>query len=215
MLFASLFCTHAVADGSWPKTYFIEVGWDLAYSTGDLNSTSIRTKDTLNKDLRIYMPDLGLMTAPDFTVGTNIWAFTLAVNFNYWKGKTELTKFKNDDEFSSRMWRFGFEFTYNLLYPEDFQVGLGGGYSYSNIKTQKSAIDYHGDPMESEVMGSGLAFVANIRYYFTNNLVLTPTIKVYGNWFKNVYTASSEIQDVKPYMWQTFILGAISFQYQF
>ncbi|MCF0222574.1 MAG: outer membrane beta-barrel protein [Fibrobacter sp.] len=216
-LFAAvtLLCTQAMADEHWPKTYFIEVGWGLAYSTGDLNSTTLHTKDTLDKKLDIYMPDLGLLTAPDFTVGVNIWAFTLAVNFNYWKGNTELSKFENDDEVSTRMWRLGLEFTYNLLYPDNFQIGLGGGYSYTNVKTKDSALDAHGDSMSSEIMGSGLALVANVRYYFTKNLVLAPTIKIFGNWFKDVYTTRSEIQDVTPYMWQTFFFASISFQYQF
>lgn len=211
----AMFCSQAMADDYWPRSYFIEAGWGLAYSTGDLNNTTLKVKDTLDRDLSIYMPDLGLMTQPDLTIGANIWAFTLAANFTYWKSKAELSNYEDHNMFNSRMWRFGIEFTYNLLYPENLQIGLGGGYSYANIKTQKSAMDSHGDAEEAEILGSSLALVANVRYFFTKNLILAPTFKIYGNWFKNAYAASTELQDVKPYLWQTFIFGAISFQYQF
>ncbi|MCQ2089983.1 MAG: hypothetical protein MJY93_07020 [Fibrobacter sp.] len=214
-MLAGLLCTPAMADDYWPRSYFVEAGWGLAYSTGDLNSTTVEAKDTLDRAISIYMPDLGLMTHPDLTIGANIWAFTLAANFTYWKSKVKLAEYEDSHKLNSRMWRFGFEFTYNLFYPDNLQIGLGGGYSYANIKTQKSAMDSHGDAEEAEIMGSGLAFIANVRYFFTKNLILAPTFKIYGNWFKNAYAPSTELQDVKPYMWQTFIFGAISFQYQF
>lgn len=211
----TVFCSHALADDYWPRTYFVEAGFGAAYSRGDLNKHIIKTADTLGNKVTVHPPTLNFLASPDLTLGANIWAFTLTANFQYWKSTQELTKYdEEDNERNSRIWRFGFEFTYNLLWPEDFQIGLGGGYSYSNIKTKNSAM-FGYDESSAELMGSGLAFIANFRYYFTNHIAVVPSVKIYENWYKNIYTEQTGLCDLDHYFWQTTFFASLSVQYQF
>lgn len=211
----TVFCSQALADDYWPRSYFIEAGSSFAYARGDFSSSVVRATDTLGNKVSIHPPSLKTMLYPDITIGTNIWAFTLAANFHYWNGQPKLTKYEEDDKkIDSRMWRFGFEFTYNLFYPEDFQLGLGGGYSYAKVTSTKSAV-FSDDVSTAALMGSGLAFVANFRYYFTEYLAVVPSIKIYENWFKNANTTKSGLVDIKPYLWETFFFISASIQYQF
>lgn len=214
-LFASLFCSQAMADDYWPRTYFIEAGSSFAFSRGDLNNSVIKTTDTLGNKVTIHPPALRTMLYPDISIGTNIWAFTLTANFHYWNGQPDLTKYEDENKkTNSHMWRFGFEFTYNLFWPEDFQLGLGGGYSFAKITTKRSAV-FDDTETSAELMGSSLSFVANFRYYFTEHFAAVPSIKIYENWFKNAYSTRTELFDFKPYLWQTFFFISIAVQYQF
>lgn len=212
----AVLCSSAVADeGYWPKSYFVEAGFGLAVSKGDFNEHATAIKDTAGEKGYIHQPALEFIPTPNFSVGANIAQFTLALNFQYWKSTQTLSAFTDEfHEESSRMWRLGFEFTYNLFWPDFFQVGLGGGYSYTSIKTKNSAY-FEDDIINSELMGSAVSFIANLHYYITDNISMVPAIKVYENWFKNVYTSRSENCDLDPYLWQTFILASVSVQYTF
>lgn len=211
----AMLCTQALADDYWPRTYFVEAGSSFSFSTGDLNKSVIKTTDSLGNKAAILAPALKTMLYPDISIGTNIWAFTLAANFHYWNGQPNLVKYEDESrKADSHMWRFGFEFTYNLFWPEDFQLGLGGGYSFAKITTKKSAI-FDDNETSSELMGSSLAFVANFRYYFTEHFAVVPSIKIYENWFKNAYSTRTGLVDIKPYLWQTFFFISATVQYQF
>jgi len=103
---------------------------------------------------------------------------------------------------------------YNFFWPDFFQIGAGIGYSYTNLKTENSA--YIGGKIQnSELMGSGFAFITNIHYYITDNFSMVPAIKIYENWFKAVNSKATGTLDLDPYLWQTYVMVSVGLQYQF
>ncbi|MCQ2102959.1 MAG: hypothetical protein MJY98_07015 [Fibrobacter sp.] len=221
-----LCCSQVFADeGYWPKSYFVEAGYGAMISKGDFNEKSFSIRDTNDIKGRVHPVGLEMYGTPDLTIGANIAQFTLALNFQYTNTNQTLAGFPDDDYTAdTRIWRLGFEFTYNLFWPENFQIGLGGGYSYTSIKADDAI--YFGevcsegvctgdDIYSSEMMGSAFGFIANLHYYITDNISMVPAIKIYENWFKNVYSSRTENCDLDPYMWQTFILVSLSVQYTF
>ena len=106
------------------------------------------------------------------------------------------------------------EFMYNFFWPEFFQIGLGGSYSYTTLTTDNTS--YIGDKVsESELMGSGIGFIGNVKYYLFDNLAIVPYMKIYENWFRNVYTEASGLCDLDSYMWQTFFFVGVDLQFNF
>lgn len=199
-------------DGYWPKSYFLSLGMGATYTNGDLNEHHIALTDSAGNKSSVYPPSMSFFATPDLSIGVNIRSFTLDFNFQYWKSSQDLTKQEESED--TRIWRAGFEFTYNLFWPEDFQVGLGIGYSYTSITTKNSAFHKSGKE-QSSIMGSGAAFIANARYYFNDYIAVVPAIKAYRNWFKNVQTDQSGNCDLDPFMWQTYILTSLSVLFQF
>lgn len=214
LLFAGLFCTQAWAEDYWPKSYFVKAGFNVAYSNGDLNERAISLEDTTGEKMKVYPPNLKLIPSPEIELGVNMRFFSLAVTFQYSFLTGGLTDYEDTDPTDISMWRFGFEFTYNLNWPEDFQVGLGLGYSYTTIYVGNSAY-MDGESYRSRLLGSGVGFILNAHYYFTDHIAIVPSVKIYENWFKNVYTGPSELCDLDPYKWQTFFTAGLSIQYQF
>lgn len=214
LLFAGLFCTQAWAEDYWPKSYFVKAGFNVAYSNGDLNERAISLEDTTGEKMKVYPPNLKLIPSPEIELGVNMRFFSLAVTFQYSSLSESLTDYEDPDPTAISLWRFGFEFTYNLNWPEDFQVGLGLGYSYTTIYVGNSAY-MDGESYRSRLLGSGVGFILNAHYYFTDHIAIVPSVKIYENWFKNVYTGPSELCDLDPYKWQTFFTAGLSIQYQF
>lgn len=214
LLLAGLFCTQAWAEDYWPKSYFVKAGFNVAYSNGDLNERAISLEDTTGEKMKVYPPDLKLIPSPEIELGVNMRFFSLAVTFQYSFLTGGLTDDEDPDPTDISLWRFGFEFTYNLNWPEDFQVGLGLGYSYTTIYVGNSAY-MDGESYRSRLLGSGVGFILNAHYYFTDHIAIVPSVKIYENWFKNVYTGPSELCDLDPYKWQTFFTAGLSIQYQF
>jgi hypothetical protein len=212
LLFAAVTAASAYEENYWPRFYFVRAGMGITATTGDLNERPISVKDTNDKKFKAYPPDMSLMGDPEFVLGVNIREFTVAVAFQYWEQEEELVKLSTEE--STRFWRLGFEFYYNFFWPDYFQVGLGAGFSYTSVKTENSAI-YRGEPQDTEFMGSGVGLMANVQYYFTNEIAIIPAVKFYRNWFKNVYTDDSENQELDPFLWQTFVSASISLQLQF
>ena len=64
-------------------------------------------------------------------------------------------------------------------------------------------------------MGSSLGLVANVKYYIFDHLAIVPYVKVYENWFRNVYTEASGLCDLDSYMWQTFFFAGVAVQIRF
>jgi len=186
----------------------------MGISNGDLNEKTLAIEDSVGHKMKAYVPDLGAIPSPEILLGANIRSFTLALAFQYSSFTEKLTRSEESDPTDVSFLRFGFEFTYNLLWPDDFQVGLGLGYSYSWLHTNNS-VEQDGESYRSLLMGSGVAFIANIHYYFTEHVAIVPAIKLYENWFKNVYTGPSELCDLDPYIWQSFYTASISLQFQF
>lgn len=217
-----LLSSAALADeGYWPKSYFVSAGFGATVSEGDFNERAHSIKDTNGVKGAIHGPDISLFPTPDYTIGANIAQFTLALNFQIWTFNESLVGFKNDagivdetQKADSRIWRFGFEFTYNFFWPDFFQVGLGAGYSYTNMKINNSA-HFKGDVYHTELTGSAVGLIANLHYYITDNISMVPAIKFYQNWFRSAYTSRTGTCDLDPYLWQTFIMSSVSVQYTF
>ena len=202
----------AYEENYWPRSYFVRAGMGVTATIGALTDSPVRVTDTSGNKFKTYPPDMALMGDPELLLGVNIREFTLAVAFQYWKQQEELVKISAEE--STRFWRLGFEFYYNFFWPDYFQVGLGAGFSYTSVKTENSA--FHGEDLgDTEFMGSGIGLMANVQYYFTNEIAIIPAVKFYRNWFKNVYTDDSENQELDPFLWQTFISASISLQFQF
>lgn len=214
LLIAGLFTTQALAENFWPKSYFVQAGVNGSYSNGDLNERALSLKDTSGEKMKVFPPDIGFMVSPEIVAGVNMRFFSLSILFQYTARSTDLVDYDGDKESDMSFWRFGFEFVYNINWPEDFQVGLGLGYSFSTLKASNSSI-WDDEPYDTEYMGLGVNFILNAHYYFTEHIAIVPTFKVYENWFKNIYTKPSELCDADPYLWQTFFSAGISFQYQF
>ena len=212
ILTVAVTAASAYEENYWPRSYFVRAGMGVTATIGDLNERPISVKDTSGNKFKTYPPDMTLMGDPELLLGVNIREFTLAVAFQYWKQQEELVKTSAEE--STRFWRLGFEFYYNFFWPDYFQVGLGAGFSYTSVKTENSA--FHGENLgDTDFMGSGIGLMANVQYYFTNEIAIIPAVKFYRNWFKNVYTDDSENQELDPFLWQTFISASISLQFQF
>jgi len=212
VLAVAITAASAYEETYWPRSYFIGAGMGIMATTGDLNERAITLKDTSGNKMKAYPPDISLMGSPEVQLGVNIREFTLAVVFQYWKAEQELVKISNEESY--RYWRLGFEFTYNFFWPDFFQIGLGGGFSYTSLKTDNST--FNGEEFhDTEFMGSALALIANVQYFFNNNIALVPALKFYRNWYKNIYTDDSENRDLDPYLWQSFISASVALQFQF
>lgn len=219
-LFTLLFCLCAslssAEDYYWPRSYYISAGFGAQVSKGDLNDRFIKGTDSTGAVGEIHPPALEFLATPDFMIGVNIGAFSLGLGFQYWTSEQTLAAFPDEThQQDTRIWRAGLEFTYNLFYPEFFQIGLGLGYSYNSVKTEEAAIFDGKDTYDAEFMGSAVAFIANIHYYISENISMIPTIKIYESWFKNVHCKRIDNNDLDPYLWQSFILASVSVQYQF
>ena len=198
----------------WPKSYYAQVGFGAVFSNGDFNERAVKGADSAGVKGKIYPPDYGFFPTPDFMLGVNLGAFSLGISFQYWSSEQPLTDYPEKGDMDTRIWRAGLEVTYNIFYPEDFQIGLGAGYSYSNVKIKDAAI-FGKDVYDADFMGSAVAFIANVHYYFSDYLAVVPAVKVYENWFKNVHCSRIDNNDLDPFLWQTFILTSVSLQYQF
>lgn len=215
----AMLCTPSLADDlEWPRSYFVEVGYGVFVSKGDFNERATSIRDTSDRKGLIHQPALDFFATPDFTIGANIAQFTLGLNFQYTTFTQMLAGFDSalpSVETDSRIWRLGIDFTYNIFWPEFFQIGLGIGYSFTNIKTEDAVYFKDGDIYDVELMGSAVNFTANLHYYFTDHIAIVPTIRVYENWFKNAYSSRTDNCDLDPYLWQTFIQASIGIQYTF
>lgn len=199
-------------DGYWPKSYFASLGFGVGYTRGDLNKYSVTTQDSAGNKSKVYPPSMDFYPTPDFTLGANIGFFTLSANFQYWKSEQELTQ--QDDSRQTKFWRIGFEFTYNFFWPEDFEIGVGLGYSYANLTVSDGAFlkDFR---ERGQFIGSGAGAVANIHYYLNDYIAIVPSFRIYENWYKNLYTKHNGSCDLDPYIWQTYFLATVAVQFQF
>ena len=68
-------------------------------------------------------------------------------------------------------------------------------------------------------MGSGVGIISYMRYYITDFFCLSPSLRIYENWYKAVHTKNSgtvEFDDVDiSYFWQTYIAISINAMVQF
>ena len=210
-----LLATASLAEDAWPRTFYASAGFGLYASKGDLNERVLTNTDTAGNKQIIHSPALNIFVSPDFTLGVNVREFTFDFNFQIWESEQTINGFPDGSIKGNNLyWRISMEFMYNLFWPEFFQVGLGGAISYTTLTTDNTA--YIGDKAsESELMGSSFGFIGNIKYYLYDNLAIVPFVKIYENWFRNVYTEASGLCDLDSYMWQTFFFVGVNVQFQF
>ena len=199
----------------WPRSYYVSAGFGAMVSKGDFNDRFVSGKDSAGVKGEIHPPALEFFAMPDFMLGVNLGQFTFGIGFQYWNSEQTLAAFPDESyKQDTRIWRAGIEVTYNLFYPEFFQIGLGLGYSFNNVKVENAAV-FGEDIYDASFTGSAVAFIANIHYYITEHIAMVPSIKVYESWFMNVNCNRIETSDLDPYLWQTFIYANLSVQYQF
>lgn len=220
----ALLSTFALAedygDSYWIRSYFASVGFGAMATRGDLGDINIYLDNDGKKEV-VHTPSTKILGTPDIMLGVNMRHLSFGVNFQYWTFEGELNGFENAETHNKethnedcRYWRFGFEFAYNFFYPEIFQVGVGLGYSFTNLSTKNSASSEEGIS-KSTLMGSGVGAITYIRYYITEHFALSPTLKIYENWFKSVNTKNHGTDDLKSYLWQTYIGVSVNAMVQF
>ena len=220
-LLLSFFSVNVFADedeGYWPRSYFAGLGFGVVATRGDIGEFTLSGKTEDGEKETVHLPSMNIFILPDVFLGVNIGQFSLSANYNYWYFTNKLSDFPdNNVEERIRIWRFGVEFVYNFFWPEYFQPGVGIGYTYTSIKTENSVFpaDDSKDKTASELMGSSLALILDIRYYLTDNLILKPSLKVYESWFSNINTENAGTNELKHKIWQTFALVELAFIYQF
>jgi hypothetical protein len=212
-LCGTIFAQPSDSDFSyWPRSYYASIGFNVIANRGGLHHRHITMLDNDDYEETVNMPTSKILLSPDYNIGVNIREFTLALSFQYWTEQTAIKDLPQEQDM--HYLRIGAEFTYNFFYPENFQVGVGLGYSYSNLKIEKNTTSRRGF-FDTSLMGSGLAIVTNMRYYITENFGLMPSLRVYETWYKAVHTKNSGTVDLKNYIWQTYIAVSINAMVQF
>lgn len=202
-------------DDYWPRTYFASIGFGAVATRGDLGEVNIKLYDDQDKRQDVRTPDAKILGTPDFMIGVNMRNFSFGVDFQYWTFEGELNNFEDGiHKEDSRYWRLGFEFCYNFFYPEFFQVGIGLGYSYTNLMTKNSA-SIDSEISRSTLMGSGIGLISYIRYYITENIAMEPSLKIYENWFSSVNTKKHGTVELDKNLWQTYVGVSINALVQF
>ncbi|MBQ3779902.1 MAG: outer membrane beta-barrel protein [Fibrobacter sp.] len=202
----------------WPRTYFASIGFNVIANRGDLFDRAMVLKDD-GIDETVHLPNTKVIVSPDYNIGVNIREFTLAASFQYWTMQGSIpTLPAPQNEQDMRFWRFGLEGTYNFFYPDFFQVGVGLGYSFSKLTIKDNVSNAKGF-FDSELNGSAIALVTQIRYFITDNFGLTSALRIYENWYKSVHTKNSGTVDFHEldisYYWQTYIAVSIGVMVQF
>ena len=221
LLLLSFFSVNAFAEedeGFWPRSYFAGIGFSGVATRGDIGKYTLNTKTEDGDKEKVHLPSVNLLVWPDFILGVNIGQFSLSANYNYWYFTGDLGGFDDGTvQEQIRIWRFGIEFIYNIFWPEFFQPGVGLGYAYTNIKADNSVypVDESKDRTYSELSGSSIALIFDIRYFLTEHIILVPTIKFYESWFGNLYTENSGANKLKHKHWQTFAVIELALLYQF
>lgn len=220
LLCSAIFAQPEDSDFSyWPRSYFASIGFNVIANRGDLFKRSMKITDKDGDEETVNLPITKVFIAPDYNLGVNVREFTFALSFQYWSYTGTIANLPDDlNVRDMRYWRFGLEATYNFFYPEFFQVGVGLGYSFSKLSTEKNISNAKGD-FDSELNGSAVALVTQIRYFITDNFGLTSSMRIYENWYKSIHTENSgtvDFHDVDiSYYWQTYIAISIGAMVQF
>ncbi len=219
-LLTTIVMAEDYGDDYWVRSYFASVGFGVMATRGDLGDINIYLNNDGQKEV-VYTPSTKILGTPDIMLGVNMRHLSFGVNFQYWTFEGELNGFENAETHNKethnedcRYWRFGFEFAYNFFYPEIFQVGVGLGYAYTNLSTKNSAVTEEGIS-KSTLTGSGFGAISYIRYYITDNFALSPSLRIYETWFKTAISKYHETDELKSYLWQTYIGVSISAIVQF
>ena len=222
LLAVVLLCATAFAqpDGSdfnyWPRSYFASIGFGVIANRGDFFDHTLKVQSKEGITETVNLPQTKVLMSPNYSIGVNIREFSVAATFQYWSMNVSINGLPNNiTEQKMRFWRLGADFTYNFFYPEFFQVGLGLGYSFSSLSLKDNAVGPENKLADSDLMGSAIALVTNVRYYITDFFCLNPSLHIYETWYKAVNTKNSETQDLKKYLWQTYVAISISAMVQF
>lgn len=222
LLLCAIFAIQSFAqdeEGYWPRAYYAGIGMGVVATRGDIgNDDNVVYKLDDGTTETVHFPALDLLAMPDFILGVNIREFSLSANFNYWRYTEVMGGFPDEsNEQGVRIYRLGFEFAYNLYWPEYFQPRIGIGYAYTNIRTNECVFPSDTDRKltSAELMGSSIAFIFGIRYFWTDHIVLQPDLKFYEAWFGHLNTKEMGTFDLKHKKWQTFAVMEVDLIWQF
>lgn len=222
LLAVVLLCTTIFAQptdsdlAQWPRSYFATIGFSVIANRGDFFDRTLKVKGDDDIIETVNLPQTKVLMSPEYSIGVNIREFTLAATFQYWSMNVAINGLPNNiSEQKMRFWRLGADFTYNFFFPEFFQVSLGLGYSFSSLNIKDNAISTEKGLNDSDLMGSAIAIISGVRYYITDYFCLNPTLRIYETWYKAVNTKNAGTQDLKKYIWQTYMSISISAMVQF
>ena len=222
LLTVILLCTTVFAQptdsdlGYWPRSYFASIGFGVIANRGDFFDRTIKVTGDDNIVETVNLPQTKVLMSPGYSIGVNIREFSLAATFQYWSMNVAINGLPNNiTEQKMRFMRLGADFTYNFFYPEFFQVGIGLGYSFSSLNIKENATSAELGLTNSELMGSSIALFTNVRYYITDFFCLNPSLHFYETWYKAVNTKNAGTQDLKSYVWQTYIAITMNLMVQF
>ena len=217
----ALLCGTVLAQPSesdfaqWPRSYFASIGFNVIANRGGLHHRDLIIQDKDGVTETVNLPTNKIILSPDYNIGVNIREFTLAASFQYWTTDVSIKNLPAEiNEQELRYLRIGAEFTYNFFYPDFFQVGVGLGYSYSNLNIKKNVTSAKGF-FDSSLMGSSFAIVTNLRYYLTDHFGLMPSLRLFETWYKAVNTKNSDTVDINNYIWHTYVAVSINAMVQF
>lgn len=198
-----------------PKRFYAQAGFGLMVSKGDFNERVLVVWDKEGNKGNLHPPTLKILGSPDFVVGMNLRELTLALGFQYWNSEQKLTGYPNGaHEQDTRIMRLGLELTYNLYWPEFFQIGLGGGLSVVNVKMNDNLF-FGEKTYDTDFTGVAMGLIANIRYAITDHIAMVPSLKIYENMFWTLDSDPLDDDALKSSIWQSFILVSLAVQYQF
>ena len=217
LLSSAIFAQPEDSDYSyWPRSYFASIGFGVIANRGDFFDETLKIKGDDDITKTVNLPQTKVLMSPSYNIGVNIREFSLAATFQYWSMNVAINGLPdNITEQKMRFWRLGADFTYNFFYPEFFQVGVGLGYSFSSLSIKDNAVSAEKGLANSDLMGSAIALVTNVRYYITDYFCLNPSLHIYETWYKAVNTKNAGTKDLKSYIWQTYIAISISAMVQF
>lgn len=215
-LFVFLTTLTALASAeSWNNTFFAQLGFGLMVSKGDFNDRVLVVKDEDGAKGNLHPATLKFLGSPDFVLGLNLNEFSIALDFQYWNSEQSLTGYPNGAyKTDTQIWRFGSEFTYNLYWPEFFQIGLGAGISLNRVSVEDNL--YFGEKTyDVDFTGVSLGLLANLHYYITDSFAMVPSLKIYETMFWDMKSSPIDGDQLKSSLWHTFILVSLNVQYQF
>ena len=192
------------------NNFFVQLGYGLMASKGDINDRVLKVKDKDGQKGNLHPPTLKILGTPDLTLGMNFRNYTLDLNFQYSSASQKLTGYVDQTlEEDATLWRAGAEFTYKIYWPEFFQIGVGGGLSFSGISTEDNLF-FGAKTFDTDFWGMGIGAVADMRYAMTDHIAIVSALKIYENEFWSL--AEDPLKDS---LWQTFVLVTVTVRYQF
>lgn len=197
------------------QKFFVQLGYGLMASKGDFNDRALVVKDKDDNKGNLHPATLKILGTPDLTLGMNIRNYTLDLDFQYSSADQKLSGYIDQElEENTTLWRIGAEFTYNIYWPEFFQIGVGGGLSFAGVSTDDNLF-FGAKTYDTDFWGMGIGAIADMRYSLTDHVSIVSALKVYENVFWSLDASPLDDDQLEDSLWQTFILITVTVRYQF